>query len=54
MFVAFEGILLMCGTGPYTDPFFCLVFAGVVAAGSSEVVQRVATALQFQTWQERL
>jgi Co/Zn/Cd efflux system component len=49
--VALEGALIMMFSGGYTDPFIALLFCALVANGASEVVQRMATALQYQTWQ---
>ena len=45
------GVLILMFGGGYTDPIMALVFCALVANGSSEVVQRAATSLQYQTWQ---
>ena len=38
----------------YIDPIMVLVFASAVAAGSTDVVTKAASALQYQAWLERI
>ena len=54
LMVALEGFIILTMGNGYLDPFLTLAFGGLISYGSSEVVQRMASALQYQTWQERM
>jgi len=55
LFVVAEGTLVsFTSMGGYVDPFLCIAMCGVIAVGSSEVLQNMASSLQYCTWQERI
>jgi len=54
LFVCLDAAMVMMIGGGYVDPLLVLVFAATVAYCSTDTVMKMAAALQYKAWEERI
>jgi len=54
LFVILDSVMVMIIGGGYVDPLLLFAFAAAIAYGSTDTVTKMASALQYKAWEERV